>query len=238
MRSISMNEIANNRPLVQSDRITRYASPNRFDIREVPNSFLDSYRSCRCSHSYGVCFSKSKLRSTMPTSFSSYAVPWLSEVTSSASNSNALDTTDIRNPGEHLSNGNRFSDKFVSSLYPKEVSTITSPMSHKTYDHCNSVTWHSPNQPITQSNDNNNANINSNLHVQISQHHTPITSSSICYCFSSSSSSSPPPLPLTIYTNEQCSTHENFHPDQLYSSYYQGEVLHFILIYVHNLYSP
>ncbi|KAK4469804.1 hypothetical protein MN116_006626 [Schistosoma mekongi] len=232
MRSISMNEITNNRPLVQSDRITRYASPNRFDIREVPNSFLDSYRSYRSSHSYGASFSKSKFRSTMPTSFSSYAVPWLSEVTSSTSNSNALDTNDVRNPGEHFSSDNRFSDKFVSSPYPKEVSTTTSPINHNTYDHCNSITRHSPNQLITQNNNNNNnnnnksnndndnANINSNSHVQISQHHTSINSSSIC-CSISPFSSSPPPLPLTIYTNEQCSIHQNFHPNQLYSPYYQ-----------------
>lgn len=47
MRSASMHEIVNSCPSVQSDRITRYASPNRFDIRDAPRSFLDSYRAYR-----------------------------------------------------------------------------------------------------------------------------------------------------------------------------------------------
>ncbi|CAH8501557.1 unnamed protein product [Schistosoma bovis] len=208
MRSASMHEIVNSCPSVQSDRITRYASPNRFDIRDAPRSFLDSYRAYRYPQNHGVNLSRSKLRSTMPTSFSSYAVPSLNEVTSSMSTSKSLDINVVKNQEElPLQGGDRCCDKYISSICAKKVSTRNQPVGYANSDQLNSIERHSSDYITTCS---STPNHNSNSFVKISHHHTPITTSLIC----SSSPSS------TIYTNEPL-VHRNSHPDQRYSSYCQ-----------------
>ncbi|CAH8502669.1 unnamed protein product [Schistosoma rodhaini] len=208
MRSVSIHEIVNSCPSIQSDRITRYASPNRFDIRDTPRSFLDSYRTYRYSQNNGVNLCRSKLRSTMPTSFSSYAVPSLNEVKSSMSTSKSLDINVAKNQEELLlQSGDRCCDKYISSVHAKEVSIENQPVSYENSSQLNSIGRHPSNQLTTY---NNTPNHNSNSSVKISHHHTPITKSIV---YSSSPSS-------TIYTNEPL-IHRNPHPNQHYSSYCQ-----------------
>ncbi|VDP71143.1 unnamed protein product [Schistosoma mattheei] len=175
------------------------------DIQHISMSYCFRY-----SQNHGVNLSRSKLRSTMPTSFSSYAVPSLNEVTSSMSTSKSLDINVVKNQEElPLQGGDRCCDKYISSICAKKVSTRNQPVGYATSDQLNRIERHSSDHITTCS---STPNHNSNSFVKISHHHTPITTSLIC----SSSPSS------TIYTNEPL-VHRNSHPDQRYSSYCQGK---------------
>ncbi|CAH8473974.1 unnamed protein product [Schistosoma turkestanicum] len=243
MRSVSMHEIANSRPSIQTDKITRYASPNRFDVRLAPSSFLDSYRIHRYGNNHGVNFSRSKLRSTLPTSFSSYAVPSVNEVTCSVHNSKSLEMSAMRSKKEvSVESGEKFCDKYISSLRANEAATRTSPVNYENNDQCHKCVKHSTHQLINIHSNNNNNNYdnnttyhNSNSSVKNSQqpqphhhhHHQPIPINSSSLIYSSPSLSSPSPSPSsTIYTNESSIiVHQNLHLNNQhddYLSYKQG----------------
>ncbi|CAH8839020.1 unnamed protein product [Trichobilharzia szidati] len=126
------NDISNNRLSVQNDRITRYASPNRFDSRAVPCSFLDSYRSYRSPQKNETNFNRSKFRSSMQTSLSSYAVPYTKEHAFDKS----IPKFTAQNPESVVTSNVKFCEKNISSLIGKERSTGIPPARYESTGPC------------------------------------------------------------------------------------------------------
>ncbi|CAH8507855.1 unnamed protein product [Heterobilharzia americana] len=157
VKSSSMQDIANSYPSVQSDRITRYASPNRFDVRSAPNSFLDSYRSYRFPHKPETYLNRSKIRSTMRTSISSYAV------TSPSGCFSNKPTPSSTAQNLQLTSGVRSCDKNISSECPKELPTKVLPYSCKSTEQCSSSTRQLIKHPNLPSNNNNNDHTSSSF---------------------------------------------------------------------------